>query len=80
MLKRTQIYWSSFTLSGGKFRSQTYFYSGHCKELEPNYEEAAQLLTKAGQPVVFAKINAPANNKLAERFDIEGFPALFWFQ
>ena len=44
------------------------------------YEEAALLLSKAGQPVVFAKINAPENNKLAEKFDIEGFPALFWYQ
>jgi protein disulfide-isomerase-like protein len=46
---------------------------GHCKKLEPIYEDVAKRLK--GE-VNVAKVDVPANRELGTRFDIKGFPSL----
>lgn len=46
---------------------------GHCKKMEPMYEEVAKRLK--GE-VNVAKVDVPANRELGTRFDIKGFPTL----
>jgi protein disulfide-isomerase A1 len=53
---------------------------GHCKKLTPEYEGAAEVLSKNDPPVALAKVDATAEKTLAERFGIQGFPTLFWFK
>jgi protein disulfide-isomerase-like protein len=53
---------------------------GHCKQLTPEYIKAAERL-KAHDPQYFvAKVDATANDELAQRFGIKGFPTLFFFK
>ena len=52
---------------------------GHCKKLEPEYAQAAQVLAKNDPPVPLAKVDATEHKKVAERFGIQGFPTLYWF-
>ena len=54
-------------------------FSGHCKKLTPEYAAAATILSNQESPVGLAKVDANENNALAERFQVKGFPTLFWF-
>lgn len=51
---------------------------GHCKELTPEFENAASILSTNDPPVVLAKVDAnDENNKdLANEYDIKSFPTL----
>lgn len=49
---------------------------GHCKKMEPMYEELAQ---KLKGEVNVAKVDVPANRDLGTRFEIKGFPTLKFF-
>ncbi|CAE8612908.1 unnamed protein product [Polarella glacialis] len=51
---------------------------GHCKKLEPAYEEAAAALL--GHGVVLAKIDGSLAKDVAARFGIENYPSLLWFE
>jgi len=51
---------------------------GHCKSLEPVYEEAATTLKTKG--IHIAKIDATADEALAQEFGIRGFPTLKFFK
>jgi protein disulfide-isomerase-like protein len=53
---------------------------GHCKKLTPEYEGAAEILSKSDPPVALAKVDATEQKALGERFGIQGFPTLFWFR
>jgi protein disulfide-isomerase A1 len=53
---------------------------GHCKKLTPEFEGAADVLSKNDPPVALAKVDATQEKTLAERFGIQGFPTLFWFK
>jgi protein disulfide-isomerase A1 len=54
---------------------------GHCKTMAPEFSNAAQQLKKTeGNKVTLAKVDATIEAKLAERYNIEGFPTLKWFQ
>ena len=54
--------------------------SGHCKKLAPEYEAAAEVLSKNDPPIALAKVDATNEKTLAERFGIQGFPTLMWFK
>lgn len=53
---------------------------GHCKKLTPEYEGAAEVLSKNDPPIALAKVDATQEKTLAERFGIQGFPTLMWFK
>jgi len=54
--------------------------SGHCKALAPEYVKAAERLAKNDPPYHIAKVDATANTKLAQRFEIKGYPTLYFFR
>ncbi|XP_057469829.1 protein disulfide-isomerase 5-2 [Actinidia eriantha] len=49
---------------------------GHCKRLSPELDKAAPILAGLKEPIVIAKVNADQFTRLANRFDIDGFPTL----
>jgi len=49
------------------------------KKIAPEYSEAALVLQKNDPPLSLAKVDATEQKKLAERFGIQGFPTLIWF-
>lgn len=51
---------------------------GHCKNLAPEYEKAASVLSSNEPAIVLAKVdaNAEENKQLAEQFEIQGFPTI----
>jgi len=49
---------------------------GHCKALEPEWNEAA---TKLKGQVKFAKVDATENQQLAGRFGVNGYPTIKYF-
>jgi len=55
------------------------FYSGHCKKLTPEYEGAAAVLSAQDPPRTIAKVDATEAKAIAERFEIKGFPTLFFW-
>jgi len=53
---------------------------GHCKSLAPEYVKAAEVLKNNDPSYYVAKVDATANEELAQRFGIKGFPTLFFFK
>ncbi|XP_057446025.1 protein disulfide-isomerase-like [Lotus japonicus] len=51
---------------------------GHCKNLAPEYEKAAAVLSSHDPPIVLAKVDAnEENNKdLASQYEVRGFPTI----
>ena len=49
---------------------------GHCKKLEPEWNAAA---TKMKGQVKFAKVDATENQALAQRFGVQGYPTIKYF-
>jgi hypothetical protein len=62
------------------FSNHVYFFSGHCKKLTPEYEQAAETLAKNDPPFFVAKVDATEQKKVAEEFGVQGFPTLKWFK
>jgi len=52
---------------------------GHCKTLAPEYEKAAGAL-KDHANIRLAKIDATVENKLAEKYEVKGFPTMKFFK
>jgi protein disulfide-isomerase A1 len=50
---------------------------GHCKKFHPEYEKAAKTLKK--ENLYLAKVDATVEKKLAEKFEIQGFPTVKLF-
>ncbi|KAF2088029.1 disulfide isomerase [Saccharata proteae CBS 121410] len=52
---------------------------GHCKNLAPVYEELATTFAHAADKVSIAKVDADEHRSLGQRFGVQGFPTLKWF-
>jgi protein disulfide-isomerase A1 len=52
---------------------------GHCKKLEPEYSAAAEQLS-GEDDVVIGKVDATIEEKLGQRFQIQGFPTIKLFR
>jgi thiol-disulfide isomerase/thioredoxin len=57
-----------------------FFYSGHCKKLAPEYEEAAAFLAAQDPPLTLAKMDATASTVVAKRDEIKSFPTIEFFK
>ncbi|CAH0517144.1 unnamed protein product [Peronospora belbahrii] len=51
---------------------------GHCKTLAPIYEEVGAIFA-GEEDVLIAKVDATANDELKTRFNIKGFPTIYYF-
>lgn len=52
---------------------------GHCKNLAPVYEELAHNFEFAKDKLVIAKVDADSEKSLGQRFGIQGFPTIKYF-
>lgn len=50
---------------------------GHCKELAPEYAAAATELK--AENVQLVKVDATVENELAENYEVQGFPTIYFF-
>ncbi|TNV86977.1 hypothetical protein FGO68_gene3970 [Halteria grandinella] len=53
---------------------------GNCQQLASEYAKAAQSLASFGSTIRLAKVDATVHDGLAERFQVQGLPALYWFK
>jgi len=53
---------------------------GHCKNLEPEFNKAAQMLHDAGSKVPLGKVDATVETKVAQEHEVRGYPTLKWFE
>jgi len=53
---------------------------GHCKSLAPEYASAAKILADKESPVKLGKVDATEQPKIAEKFDVRGYPTLKFFK
>ena len=72
---------TDIVLKSGKPALVEFFapWCGHCKTLAPIYEELASSLEFAKDKVIIAKVDADAEKSLGQRFGVQGFPTLKWF-
>ena len=59
-----------------------FFYApwcGHCADLKPHFERAANMLQSEGVDVTMAKIDATQNADISAEHSLTGYPTLKWF-
>lgn len=52
---------------------------GHCQALAPEYAAAATELKGGNESVVLAKVDATEETELAQEYDVQGFPTVYFF-
>nr|XP_027086854.1 protein disulfide isomerase-like 1-3 isoform X2 [Coffea arabica] len=52
---------------------------GHCQALAPEYAAAATELKQEEEKVVLAKVDATEESDLGQKYDIQGFPTVYFF-
>lgn len=52
---------------------------GHCKNLAPIYDQLAASFASQGDKVTIASVDADEHRSLGQRFGIQGFPTIKWF-
>jgi len=52
---------------------------GHCQQLEPQYNQAADALRMEGAKTMLAKVDATAETGLAEQYQVQSYPTLKYF-
>jgi protein disulfide-isomerase-like protein len=53
---------------------------GHCKNLAPEYEKAAYMLSENKSKVKMAKMDATQNKEIAQKYGVQGFPTMIFFK
>jgi len=53
---------------------------GHCKSLAPEYVKAAAKLAESKSDIKLAKVDATTETKLAEKYEVQGFPTIKFFK
>ena len=53
---------------------------GHCKAFAPDYVKIAAILKEKGENVACAKVDAPDEQELIEKYDVQGFPTIKLFR
>lgn len=53
---------------------------GHCKQLAPEYANAAKHLSESESLIKLGKVDATIESDLAEKFGIRGYPTLKFFK
>ncbi|MCO5603668.1 hypothetical protein L7F22_057819 [Adiantum nelumboides] len=71
---------SSF-LDANRFAMVEFYapWCGHCQALAPEYAAAATELLTYSVPVPLAKVDATEHPDLAQKYEVDGFPTIFFF-
>ncbi|OAX79823.1 protein disulfide-isomerase domain [Emergomyces africanus] len=81
VLDLTPDNFDSVALKSGKPGLVEFFapWCGHCKNLAPIYDELANAFAFASDKVHISKVDADEHRSLGQRFGVQGFPTLKWF-